>query len=429
LHLAQDGSIWVGTSLEGLARIQQDTITVFTIQEGLSSNEIRALAEDRDGALWIGTKSNGLSCFKDGAFTLFSMKNGLPNNSIQCLYIDQEDALWIGTRKGLCRRKDGVFACYSVKQGLFANHIYGLVEDSRGYLWMGCGKGIFHVSLQQLHDFAAGKIAAFDATQYGREYGISGSVAVGHNPVVLRTLDNRIWFATLEGLVVVDPASLSTNRIPPPVHLEEMTIDQRSYLVGQPADAPAGNGDMTFRYTALSFEAPERIQFKYKLEDFDSDWRDAGTRRIAYYTNVPPGSYRFQVIACNKDGIWNETGADFALRLAPHFHQTYWFYGLVALLVALAGAATQRLHMVQLKRRERELAARVHDALAQIKVLKGLLPICASCKKIRDDTGYWQQMESYIREHSEVEFSHGICPDCMRKLYPDYVKRKEQAAK
>jgi hypothetical protein len=174
-----------------------------------------------------------------------------------------------------------------------------------------------------------------------------------------------------------------------------------------------------FRYTALSYLAPEKIRFKHRLEGFDQDWREVAGSREAHYTNTPPGRYRFRVIACNNDGVWNEEGAELALQLKPHFYQTYWFYGFLVASIALAGAATQRARVNRLKASEKELEARVQAAVTQIKVLRGLLPICSSCKKIRDDSGYWEQMETFIHENSEANFTHGICPDCAAKFYPN----------
>jgi hypothetical protein len=177
-----------------------------------------------------------------------------------------------------------------------------------------------------------------------------------------------------------------------------------------------GKHDLEIRYTALSFLSPSRVLFRYRLEGFDAGWVDAGIRRTAYYTHLPPGKYRFRVKACNADGVWNEAGAAVELRLRPHFYETPWFYGAVALAVGLGGAATQRLHVRRLKRRAHELARRVDDALAQICVLRGMLPTCAWCRNVRDEAGNWIAMEDYISQHSEANFSHGICPDCAERL-------------
>ncbi len=225
------------------------------------------------------------------------------------------------------------------------------------------------------------------------------------------------------GLAVADPRSLTTNTLAPPVLIEEVRVDGRLLDLGAPAEVPPGRGELVFRYTALSFEAPKGVTFRYRLEGFDRDWVDAGTSRVAQYTNMPPGPYRFRVIARNSDGVWNEQGAAIALSLAPHVYETRWFYGALALTLILAGAATQLLHVRRLKARERELSVRVEEAVAQVKVLSGLLPICSSCKKIRDEKGDWSQVEQYIHERTEAEFSHGICPDCAEKLYPEQAAR------
>jgi hypothetical protein len=163
------------------------------------------------------------------------------------------------------------------------------------------------------------------------------------------------------------------------------------------------------------------VRFKYRLEEFDKEWVDAGTRRFAHYAGLRPGQYRFRVIACNNDGVWNETGDSFSFYLRPHFYQARWFYLLSLLVAILLVGAAYVLRIKHLKARERELQKRVDEALAKVNILSGLLPICSNCKKVRDDKGYWSQIEVYIREHSDTKISHGICPDCVRLLYPQYA--------
>jgi len=161
---------------------------------------------------------------------------------------------------------------------------------------------------------------------------------------------------------------------------------------------------------------PSRVRFKYRLKGFDSDWMDAGTRRTAFYTRLPPGSYEFQVKACNNDGLWNESGARIAFTLRPHFYQTLWFYGLMVLATAGAILSLFVLRAHQHRLAEQELQTRIQEALTKIKTLQGMLPICAWCHKIRDDKGYWSQIEDYLGTHTQAEFSHGICPDCRGKI-------------
>jgi hypothetical protein len=184
-----------------------------------------------------------------------------------------------------------------------------------------------------------------------------------------------------------------------------------------------GHGDLEFHYTALSYSAPKQVSFKYMLVGFDKDWIDAGARRAAYYTNLPPGNFQFKVIACNNAGVWNETGASFTFELEPHFYQTWWFYSLVVVVICGIGFGVYRLRVWQLLEREKDLKRRVDETMAEVKILGGLIPICSSCKKIRDDKGYWNQLEQYIYEHSEAKFSHGVCPECAEKLYGELYKK------
>ena len=427
IHTDARGDVWVGTNLDGLVRYRGDAARAYTVADGLSHGAVRAIGDDGAGGLWIGTKGGGLDRLRDGRFTRYGEKDGLPSESVQALYRDPEGVLWIATRRGLARFADGRFTAYTTRDGLYASHAYAFVEDGRGELWMTSGKGVFRVAKRTLEQVAEGKARSFVSTPYGREHGLDSTMgAVGRHPAAARTRDGRLWFATIGGLAVVDPARLPVNEIVPPVHLEAVRVGGRDYPPGEAVDAPAGRHDLVIRYTALSFLAPEKVRFRYRLEGFDREWVDADTRRTAYYTNVPPGRYRFQVLASNNDDVWNTAGAAVEMRLAPRFHQTGWFYLAGAFALALAGAATQRVRVRQLEARERQLAARVEEALADLKVLRGLLPICSACKKIRDDQGYWNQMEAYIHDHSEAQFTHGICPDCADRLYPRQARRLER---
>jgi ligand-binding sensor domain-containing protein len=426
IYVDRQDAVWVGTDQQGLVKYEGDTATTYTKKDGLPDDAVRGLAEDAAGDLWIGTKTGGLARMREGRFEVFTTKDGLVSNQIQSLYTGQDGTLWIGTRVGVGRRlKDGRFVAYRMGDGLFARHVYGFMEDAHGRLWMGSGRGAFWVSLADLNAFAERRTRRIASVSYGLEHGLaSTTLSVGHYPTVARARDGRLWFGTDGGLAAVDPSRLTANTQAPVVHIEEVRVDGTSFDPEVAVHARPGRGDLVVRYTALNFVAPVKVRFKCRLEPYDRDWVDVNTTRVMQYTNVPPGSYRYRVIAANDEGVWNETGAVVELTLAPHFYQTWWFRGLLVAAVACLGAASQWLRIRSLKAREIELRRRVDEAVAQIKTLRGLLPICASCKKIRDDGGYWNQMETYFSAHSDLDFSHSVCPECLERLYPDYVAAK-----
>jgi len=181
-------------------------------------------------------------------------------------------------------------------------------------------------------------------------------------------------------------------------------------------ELPAGTRHLEIHYTAPSFAAPERVRFEHRLEGLEATFFPAGADRVAHYSGLGPGRYRFTVRAANEDGVWAEGAGSLSFSVRPYFWQTLWFYALGVAALVLAAWATVELRMRALRFREQELERRVAQEMAQVRVLRGLLPVCAWCKKVRDDGGYWKQLEAYVSEHSEAEFSHGICPTCMERV-------------
>jgi hypothetical protein len=169
---------------------------------------------------------------------------------------------------------------------------------------------------------------------------------------------------------------------------------------------------VTFEFAALDFVIPSKHQYKYKLEGFDAAWNEVGSRRTATYTNLPPGDYTLRVAGSNNDGLWNEDGVRLPVRVVPPFWRTWAFQSILGLglLAAVFGAHRWRVRRHVLS--ERVLKSRVREALAEIKTLSGLLPICAWCKRIRADDGRWRQIEAYVRDHTQADFTHGVCPEC-----------------
>jgi PAS domain S-box-containing protein len=364
---ARDGAVWIGTTLEGLIKYKEGRFTIYTTKDGLSSNAIRGLCEDRQGNIWIGTRGGGLNRLRDGKFTVLTEKDGLISDIVQTLYLDVEDTLWIGTRQGLSRLKDGKFSQYNVHDGLFVNYVTGISEDRQGNLWMSGARGVFRTTTAELAAFAQGKVGTIKCISYGAEHGLSSTVgSVGVSPSVYTSADGRVWFGTFNGGNVVDPSTLALNVLPPPVHLTEIVIDRHVFRPGETAEAMPGRGDLGFKYSGISFLAPEKMRFKYRLEGYDLEWVDAGARREAYYSNIPPGLYTFRVAAANSDGVWNEAGASFAFRLRPHVYQTGWFRGLLGIAGCAGLFGAFRVRVQRLRQQNVELERRIGERTAEL---------------------------------------------------------------
>ena len=377
------GRYWVGTD-NGLIKYENDRAVVYTTKDGLADADVIALLEDHTGRLWIGTRG-GLSRFEDGHFVSFTEHDGLPGNHVRALYEDGEGALWIGTYDGgLGRLSDGRFTRYTVADGLFNNGVFAILEDRRGNLWMSCNRGIYSVSKQQLNDFAAGKIHAITSVAYGKADGLLNTECNGNRqPAGWQARDGRLWFPTQGGVAVVDPEAIVTNTYRPPVVIEEALLDGKAANSQAPLQIDPGQENLEIRYTGLSFIKPENVRFKYKLEGVDKDWVEAGARRSAYYSHLPPGAYTFKVIAANSEGVWNDGGASLSLVVRPPFWRTWWFFTLAILFVAGTAILVYERRLVRLRRahaaqesfsrqliesqeqHRKRVAGELHDSLGQ----------------------------------------------------------------
>jgi ligand-binding sensor domain-containing protein len=420
---SKTGTLWIGTVGEGLGALDKGVLRILHAADGLPNDFPTALYEDDAGALWIGTWGAGAARLENGKVVqTYAAKDGLASDSVKVITRCRGGSYWFGTTGGLSRLQDGKLTTFSMKDGLHDDVLFQIFEDADDNLWLGSTRGVFRVAKRDLDARARGEIDSVNVTVYGTGDGLRVGACTGlGTPAGFKGRDGRFWFTTPKGLSVIDPAMRKTSAWQPAVVVEDLLANGK---VLAPADGMAlagGVREIEIRYTALSLRAPERTRFRVWLDGFDTEWRDVGPRRAAYYTNLPPRDYRFRVTAYSPDGAWAEAGQALGFRVEPLFYQTRWFAGLALLSLALVGVGVHRWRVRALRESERTLARRVDEAVKQVKHLHGLLPICAACKKIRDDKGYWNQIELYIHEHSQAEFSHSICPDCMVRLYPDYA--------
>ncbi|MCX6926581.1 MAG: triple tyrosine motif-containing protein, partial [Verrucomicrobia bacterium] len=390
LYEGRKGELWIGTTV-GLHRYEAGKLTWFAGKEKLVSPDVRAIAESPDGTLWFGMLGGGLGSLKHGALKQFRNRDGLSSDSVLALYAEPDGSLWIGTSdNGLCRLREGRFASVSDPQGLLTSIISQIVDDGAGNLWMGSHRGILRASKADLNRCADGVVESVHCLGYGKAEGLaSQKCSGGFQPAVCQTTDGRLWFPTAKGLAIIDPSSFTTNTVPPPVVIEELTVEGRPFQISLPKTAartggfvsdlqiPAGKQRFEVHYTGLSFAAPDKVRFKHKLEGLDQEWVDAGTKRIAPYTHLPPGTYTFRVKACNNDDVWNETGASLSYTVLPRIWQTWWLRsailiaggGIVASVAMWVTRQRVRRRLEQLERqraleRERARIARdIHDDL------------------------------------------------------------------
>ncbi|MGO8760317.1 MAG: two-component regulator propeller domain-containing protein [Terracidiphilus sp.] len=425
LATGRGGDLWVGTP-DGLNRIRGGRVETFTSADGLPDDFIRSLLIDGDGSLWIGTRrglthwavqSGGLNGAKPGTrMKTYTTANGLGSDLVGAMERDARGDLWVATLAGLSRLRGETISNFTTAAGLSSNvvtalkpradgtllvgtqdrgwdvwdgsrfsagtesgleqtSIHAILDDGAGHLWFATGDGIARCDCKAMGGSGAGP-GCSHWVEFGTADGLhTRETATNSHPSAWRSSDGHLWFATPKGLVEADPAHFPVNMLPPPVALERIQVDDVTEPLpgpGSPFVVKAGHVHFEFDYAGLSFVAPQKVRYRYMLEGFDRDWTDAGARRTAYYTNIPPGKYIFRVQAANNDDVWNAEGAALRFELRPHFYQTVWFY---LLLAAAAAGAIVLLLQLRLRRAEREfqavlgersrIAREIHDTLAQ----------------------------------------------------------------
>jgi signal transduction histidine kinase/ligand-binding sensor domain-containing protein len=334
------------------------------------------LQEGFDGSLWAGTYGGGLWQLKnlESLPRLYTTTDGLGSNQIRSLYQDKDGTLWIGTfGGGLVSYQSGRFFSFTTRHGLLSDNVAHIEDDGKGSLWLSTTKGICRISKKQLLDLLAGKIKTLDTDSYTVGDGLRSAQCAPGYPIGgsgARSRDGRLWFPTSLGLSTADPDALLPSNLPPIVHLAEVLADGRGVDFGRRQKLSPGIRQIQFRYTAIHLRAPERVRYQYRLEGLDTGWQSAGARRVVTYNTLAHGNYRLVVKAMLPGGASHQ--AVYAFEVLPHFYENSWFLALCALLVAFLGYGAYRLRLAQVHGRfslileERmRLAREIHDTLAQ----------------------------------------------------------------
>jgi len=359
------GNIWI-TSIGGLCRLRAGERAECTPWRklGLRGSFSDSLVLDPiRGGFWLGFWSGGVVYFKDGEVRgSYGPAAGLGAGRVNALQLSPENTLWAATDGGLSRIENGRVATLTSKNGLPCDTVHDVVEDDAHSLWLYLACGLVRIARPELDAWVADPHHKVEGTVFDTSDGVRSHAGVYYPaPRVAKTADGKLWFLPLDGVSVVDPRHLAYNKVPPPVHIEKITADRKTYWQNLSGDAssapprlPPRVRDLEIDYTALSFVAPEKVRFRYKLEGRDRDWQDVGTRRQAFYSDLAPRNYRFHVMACNNSGVWNEQGDALEFSIAPAYYQTNWFRALCAAVALALVWALYRLRIQQLERQERK---------------------------------------------------------------------------
>lgn len=427
LYQSRTGDMWMG-SHSGLVRVHNGKWS--RLGTKLVRPEVRCITETPDGAVWFGMYGGGLGRYQEGKVSQFLRPQGLPHEEIWAVLGHPDGSVWVGTPgAGLIRWRAGNFEQFTTAQGLPSDFVCNLQTDGQGHLWIGSYAGIFRVAETELDRCARREVPSVNCIVLDTSDGLrSLEMAGGNQPSACATGDGRLWFATGSGLAMLDPTRIQTNPRPPPVRLEEVVVDGKLLheqpapvhpaapaSIGSPRGAPTlrvppGSGQIEIRYTALSFCAPHRVRFRYRLDGADAQWVEAGPRRSAYYAHLRPREYTFRVIACNNDGVWNHDGASVVLQVLPYFWQTWWFApscwaGGVSLSAVLVMARFRRRHRARVEALERarvverergRIARDLHDDLGS-----GLTDISTTSAICQDPSLPAEEARGYLSEISQ----------------------------
>ncbi|MEO6235609.1 MAG: two-component regulator propeller domain-containing protein [Vicinamibacterales bacterium] len=351
--------LWVGT-LGGLARLDAQGCTLIRAASG--GRFITSIYQDERDTVWVGAIAGGLSQVKGDALVPYAWPGvTTPPTDVRAMASGPDASIWVSTTTSLWRIRGTTTAALDAPHGLPSDKAFALLDDGRGTLWMTSNKGLRAARIADLDAFADGRLAAVPSRLFGASDGMASAECMLAGLGAARIADGSLWFATTAGVVRVDPTQLHYNALPPPVVIEDITINGRAQPVASALRVPPGDGDLEIRYTAVTFVNATAARFKYRLEGSDDKWVDVGPRRAAYFTNLPPGRYAFKVIAANSDGVWNDAGASVAFELLPHFYQTRWFLAATVLGGLGTVALVYQLEVRRGRRRQRELVRLVEE--------------------------------------------------------------------
>ena len=360
------GHLWVAHQKAGLLHLFQERVLqqIPWARFGHKDFAKVLLADPSQHGLWLGFNRGGIAYFTDGTMgAAYSTENGLAGGQVTDLRFGSGGELWAATSSGLSRIKDGGVRTLTTKNGLPCDGVVATIEDNDHSMWLYLACGLVRITKSELDAWVVDPNRALNLELFDTSDGVRGHATPGgYQPLMTKSADGRVWFLPWDGVSVIDPHHLAYNKLPPPVRIEQIVADGKTYWQNWSGGASSSRvklpplvRDLAIDYTALSLAVPEKVHFRFKLEGQDKDWREVVNERRVEYSNLPPRHYRFRVMACNNSGVWNEQGASLDFTIDPAYWQTNWFRALcVAALLALLWAA-YLMRVRQLQQQERKL--------------------------------------------------------------------------
>ena len=358
VYESRDGAVWAGTLNGGVSKFKDGRFTNYTTTNGIASNTVSSILETRDGAMWFATPG-GLSSWSNGQWRTFATTEGLPAREVNCLFEDSAGTLWSGTSAGLAFLASNGFQVPHELPDVLREQIVGMAEDKSGRLWIATSGHVLRVPRDKL---LSGVVKALDVREYDQSDGLESTEGVKRSRSVVADSAGRIWFSLSSGLSVIDPSQINDNSVPARPHIEAITADNSTANLAAVVRIPPMPRRITFQYTGLSLAMPARVRFRYFLEGFDSGWSQPVAAREAVYTNLGAGSYRFRLLASNREGLWNGPEAAIGFEVQPTLSETWWFRSAIVLCVGLAVLAA---YLVRMRQMTRLLNARFDERLAE----------------------------------------------------------------
>ena len=376
-HVAKNGALWFSAEPDRLGRLADGGFAFFGREAGLDGRQVRIIAEDATGRIWCGTADGGLFRRHGERFERVALDRA--SGAINAIHFDADGTVWLGTgERGLVVGGEGRWGALDVARGLPDNTVTQILVDDRGNFWCGSSRGIFRASRADLLSGLEGKTARVHAVLLGKDEGLKDSAGFAYfQPAAWKRRDGTLWFTTRRGVLQFDPELAIPETAAPPVRIEEVVADDRRVVPSAGFTLGAGFRKVEFRFSVLCLATPERVRVRYRLDGFDGDWQGAAANRVATYPRLPPGDYRFRVVASLADGAGEESAAEAVFSIVPPWWQTGWFRAGAAASVVLAiGLAARAWAHRRLRRRlgdlerqsavERErtrIAQNIHDDL------------------------------------------------------------------